>query len=121
MLIKDVSTCREIIAGDNSILRELISPQTDGVKISYSMARAIVKPGRTTRNHKLKSSETYFVLKGEGVMYVDSEQAVVKAGQLVYIPSLSEQKIRNTGNDDLVFLCIVDPAWKPEDEEILEK
>jgi len=38
---------------------------------------------------------------------------------VVYIPPLSTQYIRNTGSDDLKFLCIVDPAWREQDEEIL--
>jgi len=33
---------------------------------------------------------------------------------------MSEQYIENTGSGNLQFLCIVEPAWKPEDEIILE-
>jgi mannose-6-phosphate isomerase-like protein (cupin superfamily) len=36
----------------------------------------------------------------------------------VYIPPGAEQHIRNTGAGDLKFLCIVDPAWRAEDEEV---
>jgi mannose-6-phosphate isomerase-like protein (cupin superfamily) len=28
--------------------------------------------------------------------------------------------LENTGNQDIEFLCLVDPAWKIEDERILE-
>ena len=52
-------------------------------------------------------------------MHVDSESAEVHSGQAVYIPPNSIQYIANTGKSDLEFLCIVDPAWRPEDEEIL--
>jgi mannose-6-phosphate isomerase-like protein (cupin superfamily) len=52
-------------------------------------------------------------------MTVDTESADVSACQAVYVPPGAVQFIANPGQDDLVFLCIVDPAWRPEDEEIL--
>jgi len=39
---------------------------------------------------------------------------------VIYIPPNSVQRIKNIGPNDLIFLCIVDPAWKPEDEELVE-
>ncbi len=52
-------------------------------------------------------------------MYIDEENTKVRSGQAVYIPPNSKQYIKNTGNTDLKFLCIVDPAWRVEDEEVL--
>jgi mannose-6-phosphate isomerase-like protein (cupin superfamily) len=52
-------------------------------------------------------------------MFIDEESAEVHPNQAIYIPPLSEQYIHNTGSTDLIFLCIVDPAWRREDEEIL--
>jgi mannose-6-phosphate isomerase-like protein (cupin superfamily) len=120
MFIKDLKKCEEIIAGDNTTLRELLNPLKEDIIIRYSLAHAKVKPGEITYAHRLKSSEVYYVLEGEGEMYIDSEKEKVSAGQAIYIPPNSIQRIRNTGISDLVFLCIVDPAWKPEDEELVE-
>ncbi|MCK4422170.1 cupin domain-containing protein [candidate division WOR-3 bacterium] len=120
MLIKDFRKCEEIIAGDNTILRELLNPSREDVTIGYSLAYAIVKPGEITYAHRLKSAEVYYILEGEGEMYIDNEKEKVFAGQAIYIPPDSIQQIKNTGTDDLIFLCIVDPAWKVENEEILE-
>ena len=53
------------------------------------------------------------------MMYIDNEKAKVRPGQAVYIPPHSKQYIKNIGNVDLKFLCIVDPAWRVEDEEVL--
>jgi mannose-6-phosphate isomerase-like protein (cupin superfamily) len=119
MLIKDLKKCKEIIAGDDTILRELLNPLKDDIEIRYSLAHAVVKPGKITRPHRLKSSEIYYVLEGVGEMHVDDGQERVSPGQVVYIPPDSVQRIRNVGTGDLVFLCIVDPVWRPEDEEIL--
>ena len=53
-------------------------------------------------------------------MHIGNDVERVSAGQLIYIPPNSIQRIKNTGKTILEFLCIVDPAWKPEAEEILE-
>ena len=119
MHIIDLQNCREIIAGDNTILRELLNPVNEDIKIRYSLAHAIVKPGDTTLAHRLKSSEVYYILVGEAEMFIDNETEKVSAGKAIYIPPDSVQKIKNTGTTDLVFLCIVDPAWRAEAEEII--
>lgn len=119
MIIKDLSACDEIIAGDRTVLRELLHPDKADLKIRYSLAHAIVKPGQSSLPHRLKISEVYYILQGEGIMHVDEESAAVHAGQAIYVPPNSTQHIRNSGDSDLRFLCIVDPAWQPEDEEVL--
>lgn len=119
MIIKDLQNCEEFIAGDNTILRELLHPNKADVKLRYSLAHAIVKPGQTSQPHRLKISEVYYILEGEGNMHIDDETAKVRPGQAVYIPPHTKQYIQNTGNNDLKFLCIVDPAWRVEDEEVL--
>jgi len=120
MLIKALQNCNEFIAGDNTILRELLHPDKMDLKLRYSLAHAVVKPAETSLWHKLKtSSEVYYILEGEGIMYIDNESKQVYPGQTIYIPPNAKQRIKNTGKADLKFLCIVDPAWKKEDEDIL--
>jgi mannose-6-phosphate isomerase-like protein (cupin superfamily) len=119
MFVKDVGSSDEIMAGDETILRELLHPLKADLKIHYSLAHATVKPGLSSLPHRLKTSEVYYILEGEGIMYVEEESADVRSGQVIYIPPNSTQYIKNTGNSGLKFLCIVDPAWRPEDEEVL--
>jgi mannose-6-phosphate isomerase-like protein (cupin superfamily) len=119
MFIKELKYCDEIIAGDSTILRELLHPDKDHLSLRYSLAHAVVKPGETSIPHRLKTSEVYYILEGEGIMYINDESANVHSGQAVYIPPHSIQNIQNTGKTGLKFLCIVDPAWRPEDEEVL--
>lgn len=119
MFIRDWQKCEEFIAGDNTILRELLHPVKADLKLRYSLAHATVKPKESSRPHRLKTSEVYYILEGEGAMYIDDESANVHPGQAVYIPPGARQYIHNPGDSDLIFLCIVDPAWRPEDEEVL--
>ncbi len=119
MLIKDLKNCKEFTAGDSTLLRELLHPQKEQLMLRYSLAHAIVKPGLTSQPHRLKTSEVYYILEGEGLMTIDNEKEKVLPGQAIYIPPNAKQFIQNTGKSDLKFICIVDPAWRIEDEEIL--
>ena len=118
MLIVDLQNCQEIIAGDHTTLREVLHPDQEGAKIRYSLAHATLKPGEISRPHALKTSEVYYILEGEGLMHIEGEPARVRPGQSIYIPPNSRQFVENTGDSDLKFLCIVDPAWRKEDEEV---
>ncbi|MBP7563212.1 MAG: cupin domain-containing protein [Candidatus Cloacimonetes bacterium] len=118
MFIKKLSDCPTITAGDNTALKVIIHPDHDPLDISYSFAHAIVKPGETSYEHLLTTSETYYILQGSGVMHINDEHSDVNAEDCIFIPSMSRQSISNTGNHDLVFLCIVEPAWKVENEKV---
>jgi mannose-6-phosphate isomerase-like protein (cupin superfamily) len=53
-------------------------------------------------------------------MHIDNETQVLESGDAVYIPPNAKQFIRNSGTEPLVFICIVDPAWRKEDETVYE-
>jgi mannose-6-phosphate isomerase-like protein (cupin superfamily) len=111
--------CEEFIAADDSVLRELLHPDKADIEIRYSLAHARVGPGEKTRAHRLKTAEVYYILEGQGRMHIGDQTAEVVADSAVYIPPGSVQHLENTGAGDLLFLCLVDPAWRAEDEEVL--
>jgi mannose-6-phosphate isomerase-like protein (cupin superfamily) len=119
IFIKDSKDGPYFQAGDHSLLCELLHPGREeaALKMGFSLARAIVKPGQSTQPHKLKTStEIFYILEGEGVIHIEQESAPVTRGQVVYIPPDARQFIRNTGHSDLIFLCLVYPPWEKEDE-----
>jgi len=118
MFVKHLKNCDEFIAGDGSILREFLHPAKADLQIRYSLAQAKVMPGQVTKPHRLKTSEVYYILAGKGLMHIDEESFEVTPECAIYIPPESTQYIENAGNSDLKFLCIVDPAWRKEDEEV---
>jgi mannose-6-phosphate isomerase-like protein (cupin superfamily) len=120
MFLKHVKDCEEVIAGDDSILRELLHPEKADLQIRYSLAHAKVPPGQAIKPHRLETSEVYYIMAGHGLMYIDEESFKVGSECAVYIPPGAMQYIENTGDSDLVFLCIVDPAWRKEDEEVFD-
>jgi mannose-6-phosphate isomerase-like protein (cupin superfamily) len=119
MHVKRLRDCPEIAAGDHTRLRELLHPDRDPVAIRYSLAVAWLDSGSRSAPHRLKSSEVYFIIRGSGVMHVDAESAPVEPGDAVYIPAGSVQWLENPGATAIEFACIVDPAWRAEDEQVL--
>lgn len=89
---------------------------------SLSVARARVEPGITTALHRLNGvEERYVVLEGEGRMDVgDLEAAMVRPGDVVLVPAGIRQRITNTGEEDLIFLCVCTPRFYPESYEDVE-
>ena len=120
MFIRKLENCEEFRAGDGSLLQELLHPDKADIAIRYSLAHAVVRPGMVTTPHILKTSEVYYIMKGEGIMHINEESEKIYPGNAIYIPPLSRQYIHNTGKTDLIFMCMVDPAWRREDEKILK-
>ncbi|MDD5634292.1 MAG: cupin domain-containing protein [Candidatus Omnitrophica bacterium] len=118
MMIRKLNKCKKITAGDGSFLRELLHAGKGKFSFGYSLAHAIVKPGKSTKPHMLSLSEVYYILEGRGAMYIGGKKGIVKKDDAVYIPPKAKQYIRNTGKRDLKFLCIVDPAWRASCEKI---
>ena len=118
MLVRKLSGTVSFEAGDGSMLREILHPDKQAVKLGYSLAWATVK--KETYPHTLKYAEVYHIIKGRGRMHVNSEVREVVATDTVYIPPGAVQYIENTGEAELEFLCIVDPAWQPEIESVIK-
>jgi mannose-6-phosphate isomerase-like protein (cupin superfamily) len=119
MLIKRLGQSREIAAGDHTWLRELLHPDRDSVRVRYSLAIARLEPGASSRPHRLRSTEVYYVIRGTGEMHVADGVEQVSAGDAIYIPAGAVQWLKNIGPVPFEFACIVDPAWQAKDEEVL--
>ncbi|NJK27989.1 MAG: cupin domain-containing protein [Coleofasciculaceae cyanobacterium SM2_3_26] len=120
MFVRKLRDCEEFIAGDRTRLRELLHPDKHPLMLRYSLAHATVAPGEISDLHSLTTSEVYYILSGKGEMHIDSEVQILEPGDALYIPPNAKQRIRNVGEDPLVFLCIVDPAWRSADETVYE-
>lgn len=122
MLVRNLKECRAITALDGTTLRELLNPLHDGteIKLGYSIAHASIRMGTASLPHRLtKASEVYYILEGRGVIHVGKDTFDVSPGTLIYVPPKATQYLENTGDRDLVFLCIVDPYWQPDEEELI--
>lgn len=118
MFYKKLKDATEFVAGDHTRLREIMHPVHDEVAIGYSLAHARVEVGKASLPHQLKGSETYYILEGKGEMYIDNQSFEVSKNDVFLVPPSASQYIKNIGTTDLVFLCIVEPYWQEEEEEV---
>ncbi len=78
-----------------------------------SIARARVKPGVTTSWHHLAGiTERYCIISGSGRVEIGNMPPQnLRTGDVVTIPPMCRQRIRNIGQDDLIFLAICTPRF----------
>lgn len=115
MQVKNLADCAPIIANDLTQLRELFNPLVDGWAVGYSLAHAVIPAGqRSIRHHLEGASEVYYILEGDGVMHIDDDARAVRAGDAILIPPGAVQFLENTGAEPVVFLALVEPAWRPD-------
>ena len=75
---------------------------------------AYIEVGRKNGKSEIAAGVALYCLVADG-----EESAEVIAGDAVYIPPGSVQWLENTGQVEIEFICLVDPAWCPEDEQAL--
>ncbi|GAX46234.1 cupin 2 conserved barrel domain protein [Tolypothrix sp. NIES-4075] len=85
MFIQKLQSCPEFIAGDNTILRELLHPDKQPLALRYSLAHTIVPVGETSTPHSLLgTSEVYYILTGNGEMFINDDSQPVEPGDTRY-------------------------------------
>ena len=69
-------------------------------------------------NSHEEMEQLYYILRGRGLMTVAGEQAEVKRGDLVLIPRGAQHAVKNTGAQELSYLCFdLFPEGYPKGEE----
>jgi len=115
-----LSERQEFLAGDHTRLREIFHPAKHQLQLGYSLARGTLGPGQRSKRHVLKSSEVYYFIAGQGRLTINNREVPIEAGTTLYVPPGGVQSLENTGNHEMEFLCLVDPAWRAEDEQVLD-
>jgi mannose-6-phosphate isomerase-like protein (cupin superfamily) len=86
-----------------------------------SLAECRVVAGETTQLHALQIAERYVIQQGRGIMELArNDTFAIGAGDCVLIPAGCAQRVRNTGTEDLVFLCVCTPRFSPQYYTVLE-
>ncbi len=110
----------EFLAGDDTRLREIFHPAKHQLKLNYSLAHGTLPAGQRSKRHVLTSSEVYYFISGQGRFTIDNHVTMIESGTTIYVPPGGQQWVENTGDTAIEFLCLVDPAWRLEDEVVLE-
>ena len=108
--IKKFDSTSEYYINEGCYITE-ISNSNDDPYLSISRAR--VKPGVTTKLHKLLGTvERYVILQGEGLVVLNSQTPKkVLTNDIVIIPEDCPQQIKNCGAEDLIFLVVCSPRF----------
>ncbi|HOW57350.1 MAG TPA: cupin domain-containing protein [Smithellaceae bacterium] len=118
--IRKLDEAGEFYTAERCFVNEVANTPDDP---DVSIARARVAPGVTTKWHRLRDTgERYVILAGEGMIEIgDLPPQQVQPGDVALIPPLCRQRISNTGKEDLIFLCVCSPRFRPEAYEDLEQ
>ena len=120
MSLRKNSEINSIQGNEGTRIKQYFHPHNTLNKINYSLAQFTLEPGKRSKLHKISSSEIYYILEGKGDLNVNEDTHHLEKDDSVYVPPNSKQFIKNTGESSFRFLCIVEPAWKADDELLLE-
>jgi mannose-6-phosphate isomerase-like protein (cupin superfamily) len=91
------------------------SPAIGGT-IHHSLVHIIIPPGKSSYAHYNKvSEETYYILKGGGLMIIEANTFRLYPGQACLIKPFEIHQIFNEEEGSLEFLTVSAPAWTPDD------
>ena len=74
---------------------------------TFAMRRYVIQPGGEIPLHHHDADHEMYCLSGQGVAYTKAQEIVLHKDMFVYVPPNEEHGYRNTGNEPLIFLCII--------------
>lgn len=120
MSLRKNSDIESVHGNEGTRVKQFFHPDNTQKEIGYSLAQFTLEPGKRSKLHRLKSSEVYYILEGKANLTINNEILELSKDDSAYVPPNSKQSIKNAGEQNLRFLCIVEPAWNAEDEIMLE-
>jgi mannose-6-phosphate isomerase-like protein (cupin superfamily) len=115
MDVQNLNDAPAFITKDGSEIRELLAHRNSCIR-KQSLAEARLAPGLTTAaHHHPQTEEIYFILEGEGRMYLGDEARDVGPGDAIAIPPGMVHWISNTGDTPLRLLCCCAPGYEHDD------
>jgi mannose-6-phosphate isomerase-like protein (cupin superfamily) len=82
-----------------------------------SVAFFHLEPGRASAwSYNKVGEESFFVLKGHGVVWTGSKSQPVRPGSFILIPASTVRSIRASATEALEFYAITTPAWSSDDD-----
>jgi len=99
---------------------DLITKGTVGAK-TLAMEITKIKPGHTVRPcHAHKAEEAAYVISGKGKVWVDGSIADLIEGDAILWPSGAKHCVKNTGEKELILLCVFSNPEYQKDYENYE-
>ena len=84
---------------------------------NYKIKRIEVEPGqRLSYQFHEKRSETWVIVKGNGMVIIDEKQQNISEGETILIPKKSRHRIENISDNQLVFIEVQTGTYFGEDD-----
>ena len=104
-------------AGRNT--KVFVGPKAPLTARAFVQGYVTVFPDGGIPEHIHANEETYTILSGSGVVRVEDEERLVKAGDCVYMEPGCRHGLENTGEGELIMLFTYSPAdivdhWEQE-------
>jgi len=93
-------------AGANGVRIRLLIHEAEGAP-NFHMRQFIIAPGGHTPRHTHPWEHEVFILSGSGAIVTPEGELPLRPGQCVYVAPQDDHQFRNTGTDDLKFLCLI--------------
>ena len=95
--------------GHFSAFSKLLVNESHGSKF-FDFRVSSYQPKGYCAAHVHETAENiYYVLKGKGIVELDSVRHLVSAGSVIFIPPGVKHAIINTGFEDLIFIVAASP------------
>lgn len=79
--------------------------------------KIIIKPKQApSYQFHYQRNEVWVVVQGEGLVTLDDEEEFVEVGSSIVVPVGVKHRIRNVGNDDLIFIEVQTGEYFGEDD-----
>ncbi|MFX1486193.1 MAG: cupin domain-containing protein [Promethearchaeota archaeon] len=84
----------------------LITKKNAGAS-NFTMRRFSIEKGGEIPSHSHNWEHEIYILKGKGILGWPSQEQEVEADMVVYVPPNLPHWYKNTGDEELVFICII--------------
>ena len=83
----------------------------------YKLKRIEVDPGeKLSYQYHQKRSETWTIIEGKGIVTLEGESKICKAGDTILIPKEMKHRVENNGKKKLIFIEVQTGDYFGEDD-----
>lgn len=109
--LDDCEKTQVSMRGANGATRQLPIGKIDGAP-NFSIRVFTLEPGGHTPHHVHESEHLNYVLEGEGVAMERETPRPIRQGDFVLVKPNELHQYRNTGDQPLVFMCMVPSQYE---------
>lgn len=110
--VKEIETNEVEMEGVEGTHIQWLASKKEGAP-NFAMRRFRITPGGTIPLHDHKWEHEIYILSGKGIAYNEKQRSDVGPGDVLFIPGDEPHGYDNTGEEDLVFICMIPNSGDP--------